>query len=124
MKSDKIIYWISTGIMCLIFLFSATMYFMKYEMVKGLFEGFGYPTYIIYPLAVAKILGVIAVLSKKVKVLTEWAYAGFFFDGILAFFAHYFIDDGGYGGAIIVIIATLVSRIFYQRVYLNPTQNG
>jgi uncharacterized membrane protein YgdD (TMEM256/DUF423 family) len=37
MNVNKIIYWISTTIFCGIILFSATMYFTKYDMVKGFF---------------------------------------------------------------------------------------
>ena len=93
MRLQKIIYWIATILLCGIMLFSASMYFTKTEMVKGFFESFGYPTYIVIPLAIAKILGVIMILWRKSNWLTEWAYAGFFFDLVLAFFAHYFKGD-------------------------------
>lgn len=88
MKIQKIIYWIATLLMCAMFLFSAGMYFTKTEMVYHFFESFNYPTYIVIPLAIAKILGVIMVLWRRSKWLTEWAYAGFFYDVVLAFFAH------------------------------------
>ena len=55
------------------------MYFTKYEMVKGFFQSLGYPIYLIYPLATAKVLGIIAIITKKSRLLKEWAYAGFFF---------------------------------------------
>lgn len=93
MKTRKIIYWITTALLCAMMLFSATMYFTKYEMVTGFFQNFNYPTYVIYPLAILKILGVIMILWRKSDWLTEWAYAGFFFDVVLAFFAHYFAKD-------------------------------
>ena len=73
--------------------FSAGMYFTKTEMVRGFFESLSYPTYLVYPLAVAKILGIIAILSRKSKMLKEWAYAGFFFDLILATTAHVSIGE-------------------------------
>jgi len=110
------IYWLSTGVMCVIFIYSAGMYFTKYEMVKGFFEQLNYPTYIVYPLAVAKILGVIAVLSRKSKVLMEWAYAGFFFDAVLATAAHYYAGHG-FGLSVIAIIAVVLSRVFYSRLF-------
>jgi len=92
MKKVKIIYWVATILLCAMMLYSATMYFTKYKMVNDFFEVLGYPTYIIYPLATLKILGVIMILWRKSDWLTEWAYAGFFFDVILAFFAHYFAE--------------------------------
>lgn len=116
MNKVKIVYWIVTGIMCLIFLFSASMYLLKYEMVKGFYENLGFPTWIIYPLAIAKLLGIAAVLSGKSKLLKEWAYAGFFFDGVLAFSAHYYAGDGGYAMAGIAILATITSRLYDAKI--------
>lgn len=117
MDLNKVIYWISTAIMCSVFAFSASMYFANTEMVKGFFTALGYPSYIVIPLAVAKVLGIIAVLTKQSKMLTEWAYAGFLIDAILAFAAHQAAADGESLFSIIAIIATIVSRIFYGRVF-------
>lgn len=69
---------------------SAGMYLINHSMVADLFKQLGYPSYLVYPLAIAKVLGVIAVLTKKSRILKEWAYAGFFFDLLLAAAAHYF----------------------------------
>ena len=116
MKYAKIIYWITTVMLCGIMLFSAIMYFTKYEMVKGFFEHLGHPTYIIYPLAVLKILGVIAILSRKVDWLKEWAYAGFFFDMALATAAHHFAGDG-LGLSVIGIVLLIISYSLEKRVF-------
>lgn len=93
MKTKKVIYWISTGLITMLMLFSTSAYLFGYEDTAGRFTNMGYPTYIIYPLALAKILGLIAIIARKVDVLAEWAYAGFFFNLILACAAHYYIDD-------------------------------
>ncbi len=93
MKKIKITYWITTGLLTLLMLFSAGMYFANYEEVKIVFTHLGYPSYIVYPLAIAKILGLIAIWTNKSKWLKEWAYAGFFFDLVLALFAHLMVDE-------------------------------
>ena len=84
----KVAYWIVTLLMCALFLFSAQMYFRNTEMVQGYFQSLGYPAAIVIPLAIAKVLGVIAVTTDKVKILTHLAYAGFLIDVILATIAH------------------------------------
>ncbi len=114
-KTKNIIYWISTVLMCGIFLFSASMYFTKTEMIKGYFDVLHYPSYLVYPLAVAKILGIIAVLSNKSKILKEWAYAGFFFDAVLAAAAHLNAKDGGEMMSILAIILIIISRFFWAK---------
>ncbi|MFT5846214.1 DoxX family protein [Psychroserpens sp.] len=118
MKINKIIYWIATILLSLIFLYSAQMYLFKTEMVEGFFEALNFPTYIIIPLAVVKILGVIMILWRKSNWLTEWAYAGFFFDLVLATAAHQ--DAGhGFGLSLIGIPILLISYFFRKRVGPN-----
>lgn len=86
----KIVYWITTIALCCIMLFSAQMYIRNTEMIEGFFKSFQYPTYLVIPLAIVKILGVIAILTNKISWIKEWAYAGFFFDLVLASLAHYY----------------------------------
>lgn len=115
MKSQKIIYWTATGLFCAIMLYSASMYLLNTEMVKDFFESFNYPTYIVLPLAVAKILGVLMILWRGNAWLTEWAYAGFFFDVTLAFFAHYSAQDD-VTLTLVAMLLLLVSYFFGKTV--------
>ena len=127
MKRDKVIYWISTGLFTTLMLMSAGMYFFNNEMVSEIFTSLGFPTYIIYPLAVAKILGLIAIWTNKSKMLKEWAYAGFFFDFVLAATAHLMVSDGEYAAALFAIVLLIVSYVFDkkgERLYiLTPEEN-
>lgn len=101
--------------MSMIFLFSAGMYLSQYDMVTGFFEHLGFPVWMILPSAILKILGVIAVWVKKPKFLMEWAYAGFFFDSVAAFFAHGMKDGQWFTLALLAIIVTVLSRFFYEQ---------
>ena len=116
MKRDKIIYYIATGLLTLLMFYSVSMYFIMHEDVSKMFTNFGYPTYIIYPYAIAKLLGLFALCNPSFKSLKEWAYSGFFFAFILAFFAHYMIGDGEQGGAMIALILLIVSYIFSKKI--------
>ena len=118
-KRDLWIYRISTGLLTGLMLMSASMYFAQYEMVSEIFTLLGFPTFIIYPLAVAKILGLVAIWFKKSKTLTEWAYAGFVFDFILAISAHVSVQDGEYAGAAVALVLVLVSYFYDQKLYDN-----
>ncbi len=121
MKGIKIAYWVSTGLLTLLSLLSAIMYFTNYPEVSKTFESLGYPTYIIYPLAIAKILGLVAIWTKRSKTLKEWAYAGFFFDALLAASAHIMVSDGAQSPAIVAIVLVLVSYWSEQKVYPTGT---
>jgi len=109
MRTKQIVYWLSTAVLCGIFLYSAFMYFTKTEMIKGFFENFNYPTYIVIPLAIVKILGVVVILWRPNKSITEWVYAGFFFDLVLATVAHHYAGHGILGFSLYGLLAIFPS---------------
>jgi len=115
MKTKTIIYYITTGLLTALMLFSVSMYLFNNEEISKAFTSFGYPTYIIYPLAFFKILGLITIWFVRNKSLKEWAYAGFFFNFVLAFFAHYMIGDGEQMGALLAIVLLLLSYVFSKK---------
>jgi hypothetical protein len=75
----------------------------------------GFPTWLIYPMAIAKILGIVAVLVKISPILKEWAYAGLFFNSTLALAAHLAVSDGNWPLAAMALTAVIVSRIFLPK---------
>lgn len=111
---NRIIYLAATGLLTANMLLSAGMYFFKHEMVVEMFSALSYPAYLIYPLGIVKILGLIAIWSNKSKTLKEWAYAGFVFDFLLAFSAHINAGDGGFAGAIVALVFVLISYYSYR----------
>jgi len=115
MKTNKIIYWTTTGLLSALLLMSSGMYIFQNEMIQQLFTSFGYPTYLIYPLAIAKITAVIVLLSQKSSNIKEWVYAALFFDFLLAFFAHVMVKDGEQIGAIIAIVLLITSYIYNNK---------
>lgn len=91
--NHKIIYQISTWLLFSLLILTGVFYFVFYEKLVVYFKSYGYPIYLIYPLAIAKIIGSIIILYNKHTFLRELAYAGFFFNFILAFFAHVMIGE-------------------------------
>ncbi len=116
-KRNKIIYWVATGLLTAMLLMSSAMYIFNNEAVRETFMSLGYPAYLVYPLALAKILGLIAILTKKSAVLKEWAYAGFFFDFLIALGAHLMVGDGEFPGAVIALILLLISYVYDKKIY-------
>ena len=93
MKTTKILYWVFTGLILALMLFSAISTFIPNPQGAELAKHMGYPLYIFKFLAVAKILGVIAILVPGYPRLKEWAYAGFFFDILGAIYSFIAIGD-------------------------------
>lgn len=120
MKVQRIIYWIATGLLSALMVYTALMYFIKHEALVEVFARLGYPAYIIYPFAVAKLLGVIAILSKRSQFLKNLAYAGFFYDFLLAMSAHINAGDGILVlPALVCMILLIVSYVLDRKLYAD-----
>lgn len=115
-KSDKIIFYIATGLFSFLMLFSASMYIFSHEVAVDAYTALGFPTYIIYPLAIAKLLGLVAIWSNLSKVLKYLAYSGFFFNMILAISAHINVNDGEFFPSLIGLILIVTSFVFDRRL--------
>jgi len=116
-KVQKVVYWVATGVLCALMVFSAVTYVVRHGRVEVVFVRLGFPTWIIYPLATAKILGVIAILSKRSRTLKEWAYAGFFYDFVLALCAHLSARDGQFVPALLSLVVLLISYAMDRTLY-------
>ena len=93
MKKEVIIYWVTTGLISLMMLFSGYSYFTNPEM-KAAFAHTGFPDFFRVELGVAKILGVAALLLPMVPaVVKNFAYAGFAIIMVSAAFTHFSIGD-------------------------------
>lgn len=118
-KTIKIIYWITTGILSLLMLGSGVGYFFNYSKISGIVQEMGFPLWIIYPLGIAKILGVVAIVTRLSPSLKEWAYAGFTFNLLLASAAHYNVADGEHMGPLIPFTLLMISYFTQKRVFPN-----
>ncbi len=115
-NKDLLIYRIITGLFTVLVLMGASQYFFNHDVVKEMFLQIDFPTYLIYPMGVAKFLGIIAIWANKSKTLTEWAYAGFVFNFLLAISAHLNANDGEYYGAVIALVFVVASYIYHRKV--------
>lgn len=94
MTMGRLLYWISTVALCLIYGAGAVIYLTQRPMVEEGFAFLGYPTYLITALIVAKIAAPLAILSRLSVRLSDLAYAGMFYHLLLAILAHLDAGDG------------------------------
>ena len=116
MKTKRIFYWSATILLSAMMLVSGTSYLFKTAHVAKEFTALGFPFYIIVPLGIAKAIATLVLLNNQHKKLVEWAYAGLFFDFILALSAHLMIGDGEYALAIIAILLLSISYHYKDQV--------
>ena len=116
-KTVRYVYWIATGLVGLVYLGGAGFYISSYDMVVGMYrEVLGYPTYIIWPLAILKIIGAVIILWRPSAMLADWAYAAMFWHLVLAFGAHVGAGDPGWPPAVVAWVLLIVSWLIANRV--------
>jgi len=117
MKKINIIYWISTGLILALMLWSAIGSFMENPQSAEMMTKLGYQPYIFHFLAVAKILAIIAILTPGFPKLKEWAYAGLAFDLMGATYSMYATNFPASNWAPMFIFLALLacSYIFYHK---------
>ena len=116
MKKFKIANLVSTGLLTALMLMSAGMYVFNHDEMAANFLSLGFPDYLLYPLASAKILGLIALWFSKSNALKQWAYAGFFFNALLALAAHLGVGDGEFSGAVMALFLIGISHYTWAKL--------
>jgi len=95
-KRDRLIYFVTTGLVCAVMVFSAINFNLRNPVgpMKGAFAHLGFPDYFRIELTVAKVLGVVALLLPGVPPKArEFAYFGFAVTLVSASVAHFSSGD-------------------------------
>ena len=117
MKKDKIIYWITTGIISLMMLFSAYAYFADPKVTEG-FQKMGFPDWFRIELGLAKAVAGLVLIVPQIPVrVKEWAYAGLGITFISAAIAHYNLGDKpGMAAPLIFFVILAVSNLYLHKI--------
>jgi len=117
MEKRKLIwYWIITALLSFCIFIGGLFQTLQLKAVLEGFKPLGYPTYFISLIGIWKMLGVIAILIPKFKLLKEWAYAGIFFTMTGAVISHIASND-----VKMQIVSPIVLAIFtVLSWYLRP----
>jgi hypothetical protein len=82
------LYWAATGLFTVLFAGSAIWTFIDVPGAQKQAKDLDFPANLTVPLAIAKVLGLVAILSNRSKTLKTFAFAGFLFDLLLALSGH------------------------------------
>jgi len=115
MKRDKIIYWITTGLVTAGMLLSAFMYLSSNPELMQTFESLGIPVYFVMLLGVAKLLGAIVLITPVWSELKEWAYAGFAFTFAGAIWTH-LATGTPWMAPLLFLLVLAISYVFHRRI--------
>src|SRR2546427_11930521 len=122
-RRERIIYWITTGIVCAVMIFSIVNFTFidRFPFPEGAFVHLGLPGYFKAELTIAKILGVSALLIPGVPAkIREFAYFGFAITLISASIAHFSSGDARI--SVLFIVNRLIFLVLLAVRYLYFTK--
>ncbi len=128
MRKTKIVFTATTVLFIVAMLPGAIMDLVQPDMVVAEMAKIGMPLYVLTLIGVWKLLGLAALgtaqLSKyrespRIRQISEWAYAGFFFDLTGAVFVH---AAGGDSAGVVppLILSSLLVATYVLRTRLVP----
>ena len=129
-QRDRIVYWITTGIVCAVMVYSILNFtlFDRFPFPEGGFVHLGLPDYFRAELTIAKILGVSALLIPGVPVkIKEFAYFGFAITLISASIAHFSSGDARISVLFIIdplifLVLLAVSYFYFNKMNGNQSR--
>ena len=116
MKTTKIIYWVTTSIICL---FASTAIFMNSEMAIEGTKHLGIPRWLGLEVSIGQLIGLVLLIVPAVPArYKEWAYVGFGIMYLTAANAHISVGDpmGNTFMAIVFFGLLLVSYISFHKL--------
>jgi hypothetical protein len=111
MKTTKIIYWITTSIICL---FASTAIFMNSKMAIEGTTHLGIPRWLGLEVSIGQLIGLVLLIIPAVPArLKEWAYVGFGIMYITATIAHIAVGDP-FSNTIMAIVFFVLLLVSYS----------
>jgi hypothetical protein len=112
--TSTIIYWTGAVLTSLWFGTSGICELTRNPLVWDITVKLGYPPHFIYILGVAKVAGIVVLLTpNRLLRLKEWVFAGIFFDILFAFFSKLAVL--GFPATIDAIVAFIMVTVTYTQ---------
>lgn len=113
-KRNTITYWIVTVFLSIGMLAGGIQQMLQIGGYNEIITRLGYPLYFLSIIGTWKILGVIVIIVPGVRLIKEWAYAGFFFVMSGAFISHIAVGEPFKEAvpSLVLLLATVISWYF------------
>jgi hypothetical protein len=105
----------TTGLFAVMLTISGVLYVIGPAPIVAGIHRLGYPDYFRQLLGIAKIAGATALVLPGLRVLREWAYAGFTFNLLAAIASHVLSGDAVHAGPAVFALALLAVSYSLRR---------
>lgn len=93
-KTLRMSYWIATILFALLLIMDGLGGVFQAEAGREALLHLGYPPYLLTMMGVAKLLAAAAIVQTRFRTIKEWAFAGFAFTCVGAFWSRAAVGDG------------------------------
>lgn len=114
-RARLIAYWIVAALVAGEMAMGGIWDLLRTQYVRSLMDHIGYPEYALTILGIWKVLGAIAILVPRYRLLKEWAYAGGFFVYTGAVASHLLTGDGPERWAAPAVFALMLVASWWLR---------
>jgi tellurite resistance protein TehA-like permease len=118
------LYWVATGLFLALFIGSVILGLADINESYKEFVHLEFPAWSFIALTVAKVLGLIAIITNKSQTLKDFAFAGFLYDLLLALGGHIAHQEIkallAVFGLVLWIFAFVMDRKFFAAQTLRP----
>lgn len=116
LKTVKILYWVTTGLIALFELSGA--FFMNSEMAIAGMHHLGLPDWFRWEVSIGHVIGGILIIVPVSKRIKEWTYVAFGIDFISAFIAYAAVDglSANLFSPLLMFILLVISYICYHKI--------
>ncbi|RPE05731.1 DoxX family protein [Chitinophaga lutea] len=117
-KTIRITYWIATGIFALLMIADGIAGVTRQQAGIDAMGMLGYPVYFLSIVGGAKLLGAVAILQNRFRLIKEWAYAGFTFNFLAASVSWAFAGFGAFETTFpLIILGIMCVPYFFWKKY-------
>jgi hypothetical protein len=115
-KKNKILYWVFTILLLLPTAGSGVfeLFTSGPAPVAQTMQLLGYPLYLMKILALAKLLGALAILTGRLPLMKEWAYAGYSFMLLGATASHLLAGDNAHAPIPFTMFLILLASYYFS----------
>ena len=124
-RKQQVVYWVVTALFLVPMAGSGVpeLLFEQPASTVATLVHLGYPLYLMRILGLAKVLGAVAIVSSRSRILKEWAYAGYAFDLLGAIASHLIVGDGAFAAVPAIVFAlVLTSYLLWTRAAVTSSK--
>lgn len=114
----KVIFWVSTCLFSILIVWSVVMYNAQNTDILEAVSRFGVPLYMLIPIGILKLVGLVFLFSTKIRLLHKLVYLGFSINLGLAALIHFKSNTNLFLLALLGLLLLFISYQYKKKAFI------